>query len=80
MAASSRCPQAPPIPLKFFGFASHPGEAEENFSPKGMTFSLPAKAREWTGDIKFCEFPRTSVEMRELVFSGSPQTLPLSQG
>jgi hypothetical protein len=73
-------PPPPPIPLKFYGFASHPGEPKKVFlsSNEGDVFIGGE------GDIvdrryKIVKITNSSVEIED-VLNNNKQTLPLSQG
>jgi len=75
-------PPARPIPLKFFGFASQPGE------PKKIFLSDSAGENVWVageGEIvnrryRVIHILPTSVQMQDVVDSGPPQNIPLTQG
>lgn len=75
-------PPAPPIPLKFYGFASRPGEPKKIFL-KSMTGEDVFVAGE--GEIvdrryKVIHISPTSVSIQDMVYSGPPQNIPLTQG
>jgi hypothetical protein len=75
-------PAAPPIPLKFYGFASRPGEPKKIFL-KSMTGEDVFVAGE--GEIvdrryKVIHITPTSVSIQDMVYSGPPQNIPLTQG
>jgi hypothetical protein len=75
-------PQPPPIPLKFYGFASRPGEPKKIFL-KSMTGEDVFVAGE--GEIvnrryKVIHITPTSVSIQDMVYSGPPQNIPLTQG
>ncbi len=72
----------PPIPLKFYGFASRPGEPKKIFL-KSMTGEDVFVAGE--GEIvdrryKVIHITPTSVSIQDMVYSGPPQNIPLTQG
>jgi hypothetical protein len=71
---------APPIPLKFFGFASHPGEAKRIFLSKGDDVFIAGEGEIVDRRYKVLRISPTSVEMQDVVGSGPPQTIPLTQG
>jgi hypothetical protein len=75
-------PAAPPpaIPLKFFGFASHPGEPKKIFLSKdpGDVF-IAGEGEIVDRRYKVVRISSTSVEMQDLVVSGPPQNIPLTQ-
>lgn len=75
-------PPAPPIPLKFYGFSSRPGEPKKIFL-KSMTGEDVFVAGE--GEIvnrryKVIHITPTSVSIQDMVYSGPPQNIPLTQG
>jgi len=74
-------PQQPqPIPLKFFGFASHPGEPKKIFLSKGPDDVFIAGEGEIVDRrYKVVRISSTSVEMQDLVVSGPAQVIPLTQ-
>lgn len=70
----------PPIPLKFFGFASHPGEAKKIFLSKAPEDVFIAGEGEIVDRrYKVVRISPTSVEIQDLVVSGPPQNIPLTQ-
>ncbi len=71
---------APPIPLKFFGFASHPGEPKRIFLSKGDDVFIAGEGEIVDRRYKVLRISPNSVEMQDVVGSGSPQTIPLTQG
>ena len=71
---------APPIPLKFFGFASHPGEPKKIFLSKGDDVFVAGEGEIVDRRYKVLRISPSSVEMQDLVGSGAPQTIPLTQG
>jgi hypothetical protein len=71
---------APPIPLKFFGFASHPGEAKRIFLSKGDDVFIAGEGEIVDRRYKVLRISPNSVEMQDVVGSGAPQTIPLTQG
>jgi hypothetical protein len=71
---------APPIPLKFFGFASHPGEPKKIFLSKGDDVFIAGEGEIVDRRYKVVRISPTSVEIQDVVGSGPPQTLPLTQG
>jgi hypothetical protein len=73
-------PPPPAIPLKFFGFASHSGEAKKIFLSKGLDDVFIAGEGEIVDRrYKVVRISSTSVEMQDLVVSGPPQSIPLTQ-
>ncbi|MGA7909891.1 MAG: hypothetical protein WCA16_20970 [Candidatus Sulfotelmatobacter sp.] len=70
----------PPIPLKFFGFASGPGEPRKIFLSKGDDVFIAGEGEIVDRRYKVLRITPTSVEMQDVVGSGPPQSLPLTQG
>jgi hypothetical protein len=73
-------PQAPPIPLKFFGFASRTGEPKKIFLSEGADVFVAAEGEIVNRRYKVVRISPTSVEMQDMVYSGPTQNLPLTQG
>lgn len=71
---------APPIPLKFFGFASHAGEPKRIFLSKGDDVFIAGEGEIVDRRYKVLRISPNSVEMQDVVGSGAPQTIPLTQG
>lgn len=71
---------APPIPLKFFGFASHPGEPKKIFLSKGDDVFIAGEGEIVDRRYKVVRISPTSVEIQDVVGSGPPQNIPLTQG
>jgi hypothetical protein len=71
---------APPIPLKFFGFASHPGEPKKIFLSKGDDVFIAGEGEIVDRRYKVVRISPTSVEIQDVVGSGPPQSIPLTQG
>jgi len=69
----------PPIPLKFFGFASHPGEAKKIFLSKGDDVFIAGEGEIVDRRYKVLRISPTSVEIQDVVGSGPPQNIPLTQ-
>lgn len=70
----------PPIPLKFFGFASKPGEAKKIFLSKGDDVFIAGEGEIVDRRYKVVRISATSVEIQDVVNSGPPQSIPLTQG
>lgn len=70
----------PPIPLKFFGFASHPGEPKRIFLSKGDDVFIAGEGEVVDRRYKVLRISPNSVEIQDVVGSGAPQTIPLTQG
>lgn len=71
---------APPIPLKFYGFASSPGEPKRVFLKKGEDVFVAGEGEIVDRRYKVIRISNTSVEVQDMVYSGPPQNLPLTQG
>ncbi len=71
---------APPIPLKFFGFASKPGEAKKVFLIKGDDTFIAGEGEIVDRRYKVVKISPMSVEIQDVVGSGPPQSIPLTQG
>ena len=72
-------PQAPPIPLKFFGFASKPGEPKKIFLQAGEDVFVAGEGEIVDRRYKVVRISPNSVEMQDMVSSGPTQTIPLTQ-
>ena len=70
----------PPIPLKFFGFASQPGERKKIFLSKGEDVFIAGEGEIVDRRYKVVKISPTSVEIQDVVGSGPPQSIPLTQG
>jgi len=73
-------PQAPPIPLKFYGFASSPGEPKRIFLKNGEDVFVAGEGEIVDRRYKVMRINNSTVEIQDLVNSGPPQTIPLTQG
>jgi hypothetical protein len=71
---------APPIPLKFFGFANQPGETKKVFLSKGEDVFIAGEGEIIDRRYKVIRISATSVEIQDVVGSGPPQSIPLTQG
>jgi len=69
-----------PIPLKFFGFASKPGEPKKIFLSKGEDVFIAGEGEIIDRRYKVVRISPTSVEIQDVVGSGPPQSIPLTQG
>ncbi|HVI10639.1 MAG TPA: hypothetical protein VND65_20285 [Candidatus Binatia bacterium] len=72
--------QAPPIPLKFYGFANKPGEPKKVFLIKGEDTFVAAEGEIIDRRYKIVKISPTTVEIQDVVGSGPPQSIPLTQG
>ena len=70
----------PPIPLKFFGFASKPGEPKKVFLIKGEDTFIAGEGEIVDRRYKVVKISPTSVDIQDVVGSGPPQSIPLTQG
>ena len=75
-------PPPPPIPLKFYGFASSVGEAKKIFlkSANGEDVWVAGEGEIVDRRYKVIRISPTSVEIQDMVYSGPPQNIPLTQG
>jgi hypothetical protein len=73
-------PPPPPIPLKFFGFASGPGEPKKAFLSQGDDVFIAGEGEIIDRRYKVVRISATSIEMQDVVNSGPPQNIPLTQG
>jgi hypothetical protein len=73
-------PPPPPIPLKFYGFASSPGEPKKIFLKQGEDVFVAGEGEIVNRRYKVIRISPTSVEIQDLVNSGPPQNIPLTQG
>jgi hypothetical protein len=73
-------PTAPPIPLKFFGFSSKVGEQKRVFLSQGDEVFVAGEGEIVNRRYKVVRISPTSVEMQDMVYSGPPQNIPLTQG
>lgn len=71
---------APPIPLKFFGFASKAGEPKKIFLSQGEDVFVAGEGEIVDRRYKVIRIMPTSVEMQDVVNSGPSQNIPLTQG
>src|SRR5208282_3098795 len=71
----------PPIPLKFYGFASTVGAAKKIFLKSGDGDVFVAGEGEIV-DRRYnvIHITPTSVAIQDMVYSGPPQNIPLTQG
>ena len=70
----------PPIPLKFFGFASQPGEPKRIFLSKGEDVFIAGEGDVVDRRYKVVRISPTAVDIQDVVGSGPPQSIPLTQG
>jgi hypothetical protein len=70
----------PPIPLKFFGFANQAGEPKKVFLSKGEDVFIAGEGEIVDRRYKVVHISNGSVEIQDVVSSGPPQTVPLTQG
>jgi hypothetical protein len=73
-------PPPPPIPLKFYGFASSPGEPKKIFLKLGEDVFVAGEGEIVDRRYKVIRISPTSVEIQDVVTSGPPQNIPLTQG
>jgi hypothetical protein len=73
-----RCPP-PPINLKFYGFASRPGEPKRVFLSSGDDVFVASEGEIVNRRYRVVKISNTSVEIED-VLNNNKQTIPLSQG
>ena len=71
---------APPIPLKFYGFASSPGEPKKIFLKLGEDVFVAGEGEIVDRRYKVIRISNTSVEIQDVVNSGPAQNIPLTTG
>ena len=71
---------APPIPLKFYGFASSAGEPKKIFLKMGEDVFVAGEGEIVDRRYKVIHITPTSVSIQDMVYSGPPQNIPLTQG
>jgi hypothetical protein len=70
----------PPINLKFFGFANEPGEPKRIFLSQGDDVFIAAEGDIVNRRYKVMRISANSVEIQDVLGSGPPQNIPLTQG
>jgi len=73
-------PPPPPIPLKFYGFASAPGEPKRIFLKLGEDVFVAGEGEIVDRRYKVIHISPNSVLIQDVVNSGPPQNIPLTQG
>lgn len=73
-------PPPPPIPLKFYGFASSAGEPKKIFLKLGEDVFVAGEGEIVDRRYKVIRISPNSVEIQDVVTSGPPQNIPLTQG
>jgi hypothetical protein len=73
-------PAAMPIPLKYFGLSNRPGEPRKVFLVKGDDVFIAGEGEIVDRRYKVVRITPTSVDIQDVVGSGPPQTIPLTQG
>ncbi len=73
-------PPPTPIPLKFFGFASKPGEPKKIFLSEGEDVFVAGEGEIVDRRYKVIRIAPNSVEIQDVVNSGPPQNVPLTPG
>lgn len=73
-------PAAQPIPLKFYGFASSPGEPKKIFLKLNDDVFVAGEGEIVDRRYKVIRITNTYVEIQDVVNSGPPQNIPLTQG
>ncbi len=72
-------PPPPPIDLKFFGFASHPGEPKKIFLQQGEDVFIASEGEIVDRRYKVLRISPTAVEIED-VLNNNRQEIPLTQG
>jgi hypothetical protein len=72
-------PPPPPINLKFFGFASKPGEAKKIFLSEGEDVFIASEGEVVNRHYKVLRISPTSVEIED-VLNNNRQSIPLTAG
>jgi hypothetical protein len=72
-------PPPPPINLKFFGFASKPGESKKIFLSEGEDVFIAAEGEVVNRHYKVLRISPTSVEIED-VLNNNRQSIPLTAG
>lgn len=73
-------PPVQPIPLKFYGFASSPGEPKKIFLKLNDDVFVAGEGEIVDRRYKVIRITNTSVEIQDVVTSGPSQNIPLTQG
>ena len=73
-------PSAPPIPLKFYGFASSVGEPKKIFLKNGEDVWVAGEGEIVDRRYKVIQITPTSVSIQDMVYSSPPQNIPLTSG
>ncbi len=69
----------PAIPLKFYGFANSPGEPKKVFLKNGDDVFVAGEGEIVDRRYKVIRITATSVDIQDMVYSGPPQSIPLTQ-
>lgn len=72
-------PPPPPINIKFFGFASKPGESKKVFLSQGDDVFIASEGEIVNKRYKIVKIGATSIDVED-VLNNNKQTIPLSQG
>jgi hypothetical protein len=72
-------PPPPVIPLKFYGFASKPGEAKKIFLSNGDDVFIGAEGEVINRRYRIVHITNSSVEIEDIL-NNNRQTIPLPQG
>jgi hypothetical protein len=73
-------PAATPIPLKYFGLSNKAGEPKRVFLVKGDDVFIAGEGEIVDRRYKVVRITPTAVDIQDVVGSGPPQTIPLTQG
>ncbi len=73
-------PAAPAIPLKFYGFANSAGEPRKIFLKLNDDVFVAGEGEIVDRRYKVIHITPTAVSIQDMVYSGPPQNIPLTQG
>lgn len=73
-------PVAPAIPLKFYGFANSAGEPRKIFLKLNDDVFVAGEGEIVDRRYKVVHITPTAVSIQDMVYSGPPQNIPLTQG
>jgi len=73
-------PAAPAIPLKFYGFANSAGEPKKIFLKLNDDVFVAGEGEIVDRRYKVVHITPTAVFIQDMVYSGPPQNIPLTQG
>jgi hypothetical protein len=83
MTPATTCPvrrRAAADSLKYFGLSNQPGEPKKVFLSKGDDVFIAGEGEIVDRRYKVVRISPTSVDIQDVVGSGPPQSIPLTQG